>query len=81
MKAFQAYASGCTATATTARQAAEKFFSFYPNKRKCSVIEGHLENGFFAVAYGRASEGKWPFSACNVTKKLAQTLPNEPKGN
>ena len=77
MKAYRAYGTNCNATAATPRQAAEAFFAQYPNKRKCSVIEGELDGHFFTVSYGRASEGKWPSSWKDVTKKVVADLPNE----
>ena len=77
MKAYQAYAHECRVTKDTPRQAADAFFAQYPNKRKCSVIEGELDGHFFTVSYGRASEGKWPASWKDVTKKAVADLPNE----
>ena len=73
-KAFQAYAAGLNCTAPTAREAAEKFFERYPTKRKCNVIEGNTEGDFFVVTYGRRSDGNWPKSYRDVTKKTASTL-------
>jgi len=62
VKAFQAHAKGSTATAETPRAAAEKFFKNFPDRRKCSVIEGAVDGPFFTIKYGRKSEGEWPQS-------------------
>mgnify|MGYP006393176841 FL=1 len=63
MKAFRASAAGgFGVTADTPRQAALALFDKHPEKRKCDVIEGEADGHFFTVAYGRASEGKWPKS-------------------
>ena len=59
----------------TPRQAAQAFFEKYPNKRKCFIIEGK-DGFFFTVTYGRYSEGKWPSSYKDVTKKMVDTLPD-----
>lgn len=75
MKAYQAYASNCTATAETPRAAAIKFFADFPNKRKCNITEGETDGRFFTVRYGRKSEGDWPQSWKDITKKTANTLP------
>ena len=40
------------------------------------VIEGEADGHFFTVAYGRASEGKWPKSWKNVTRKTISDLPD-----
>ena len=77
MKAFQAYASGgfCTA-AETPRKAAESFFSRFPSKRKCNIIEGESDGHFFTVTYGRTSEGQWPMSIKDVTRGGVAALPD-----
>ena len=75
MQGFKAYALGCSAMATTPKAAAIKFFTMYPTKRKCDVIAGESNNGFFTVTYGRASVGEWPQFYKAVTKKTANTLP------
>lgn len=76
-KAFQAYASGAgTATAQSARKAAQKFFATFPGKRKCTVTEGTVDGIFFTVVYGRASDGEWPQRFADVTKKTVDTLPD-----
>lgn len=72
MKAYQAYAKGSTATAATPRKAAEKFFSDFPTKRKCDVIEGEANGLFFTVSYGNV----WPLSWKGVTKKNSIELPD-----
>ena len=76
MKAYRASATGCGVTSYTPKAAAEKFFSAFPNKRKCDIIEGETDGQFFTVAFGRASEGKWPQQWKNVTKKQASDLPD-----
>lgn len=76
MKAYQAYAEGvATVVRGTPREAAVAFFEQHPRKRKCRVIEGTLDAGFFTVRYGRASEGDWPQSWKDVTKQSAGELP------
>ena len=77
MKAYQAYAHECRVTKATPRQAAEAFFAQWPNKRKCNVIDGETDGQFFTVHYGRKSEGKWPSSWRDVTKKMVAELPDE----
>jgi hypothetical protein len=78
MKAFQAYAKGCrTTSAASPRAAAEAFFVAFPDKRKCNVIEGKTDGHFFTVTYGRTSEGEWPQSYKDITKKSAANLPHE----
>lgn len=76
MKAFQAHATGATATAETPLAAAEKFFKAYPTRRKCSVIEGTVDGPFFSVRYGSKAKGEWPRSWKDVTQKTARELPN-----
>ena len=77
MKAFRASAAGGSCvTADTPRQAALALFDKHPEKRKCDVIEGEADEHFFTVAYGRASEGKWPKSWKNVTRKTISDLPD-----
>jgi hypothetical protein len=75
MKAYRASATGCGATAETPKAAAEKFFTMFPTKRKCDIIEGQTDGRFFTVTYGRASVGEWPQYYKAVTKKTADTLP------
>ena len=77
MKAYQAYGTDSRATASTPRKAATAFFERFPNKRKCTVIEGETDGQFFTVHYGRKSEGKWPSSWRDVTKKMVSELPDE----
>jgi len=74
MKAYQAYAKGCAVTAPTAREVAEKFFAKWPGKRKCNITEGETDGYFFTVRYGRSSEGEWPQSWRDVTKKTVGEL-------
>lgn len=73
-KAFQAYGNAGTVTKSTAREAATAYFEAFPKSRKCSVIEGETDGQFFTVTYGRKSEGQWPESYKDVTKKQAATL-------
>ena len=75
MKGFKAYAPGHSVMAETPRDAAIKFFTMYPTKRKCDVIAGESRDGFFTVTYGRASVGEWPQYYKAVTKKTAIDLP------
>ena len=75
-KAFQAYRDGGTVTASSARKAAAEFFKRFPSKRKCNVMEGSIDGQFFTVFYGRTSEGDWPQSYRDVTKKTMIELPD-----
>jgi hypothetical protein len=76
--AYQAYGSGTErVTADTPRAAAEAYFAAFPSKRKCDLIQGERKDGFFTITFGRVSEGKWPQSFKDVTKKTAATLPDE----
>jgi peptide methionine sulfoxide reductase MsrB len=76
MKAYQAYANGFRVTKETPRQAAIAFFEAYPNKRKCSIIEGTVDGNFFTVRYGRKSTCEWPSSWKDITKKTMVDLPD-----
>ena len=76
-KAYQAYATGASVTRDTPREAAKAFFEAFPNKRKCNVTEGETDGLFFTVAYGRSSEGQWPQSWKDVTKKTVDQLPDK----
>lgn len=73
--AFQAYGKAGRVTADTPRAAAVEYFARFPASRKCNVIEGTQDGPFFTVSYGRASEGKWPSSYKDVTKRAAAGLP------
>jgi len=73
-KAYRASGTGCGVTASTPREAAAAFFNTWPNKRKCDIVEGESDGGFFSVRYGRASEGEWPQSWKDVTKKTLDSL-------
>jgi hypothetical protein len=76
MKQFQAYASGVYGVvADSPKAAALLFFETYPTKRKCNLIEGIKDGHFFSVTYGRASDGNWPQSFKDITKKGAALLP------
>lgn len=76
MKAFQAYGPAGKVTRETAKQAAEAYFSEFPKSRKCDVIQGEDDGLFFTVTYGRKSDGKWPLSYKNVTRKTISELEN-----
>lgn len=75
MKAFQAYSTHGRNTAQSPKAAAIQHFQQFPKARKCNIISGETDGAFFVVTYGRASEGKWPSSYKNVTKKTSQDLP------
>lgn len=75
-KAFRASGTDGHVTEATPKKAAQKFFEQFPTKRKCDIIEGQADGHFFTVAYGRASEGKWPQSYKDVTKKMIDGLPD-----
>lgn len=76
MKAFQAYgADGAKVTRPTPREAASAFFEQNPTKRKCDIVEGTIDGHFFTVRYGRSSEGDWPQSWKDVTKRTVHVLP------
>lgn len=77
MKAFQAYSGGNTATAPTPRKAAEKFFSDFPKKRKCDVVEGEADGNFFIVTCNLRRENRAPKRFNGVTRKSVATLPDE----
>ena len=77
MKAYKAYGTDGHVTADTPRNAALAFFAKYPSKRKCDVIEGTYDGLFFTITYGRRSEGKWPASWKDLTKKTANNLPEQ----
>jgi hypothetical protein len=77
MKAYRASDSkGSGFTALTPKQAAIKFFTNFPTKRKCDIIEGESKDGFFTVTFGRASEGQWPQQYKEITKKMIDSLPD-----
>ncbi|MFT0546987.1 hypothetical protein ACMHYO_11665 [Allopusillimonas ginsengisoli] len=73
-RAFQAYGRAGRVTRPTAKEAATAYFEAFPTSRKCDVVEGEANGGFFTVRYGRYSEGDWPKSYKNVTKSQASTL-------
>ena len=79
MKAYQAYAGNKygTKTANTPKAAAIAFFSTHPSARKCNIVEGESDGAFFTVRYGRASQGEWPQSWKEVTRKTVCNLPGE----
>jgi hypothetical protein len=74
-KAYRASATGgYGVTADTPRAAALKFFEKFPNKRKCSVMEGTVDGVFFTMTFGPAPN--WPQSWKDVTAKTAAALPS-----
>lgn len=73
---FQAYGTAGRVTRDNPRAAAMAYFEQFRGSRKCNVVEGRIEGGFFVVAYGRASTGSWPYSEHDVTKSRAASLPN-----
>lgn len=74
---FQAYsATNGRRAADTPKAAARAFFAAFPKARKCNIIEGKSEGGFFTVTYGRKSNGEWPQSFKDVTKRSAENLPD-----
>ena len=62
-------------TGPTARAAAQAYFERYPNSRKCSVFSGWLDGEFFIMRFGKISEGDWPTTYRDVTKKTVNDLP------
>jgi hypothetical protein len=78
--AYRAYGAkgSFSLAAKTARRAAEAFFEAHPSRRKCNVIQGVSEGGFFTTAYTR---GNWPLSYKDVTRQTVASLPDvEDKG-
>jgi len=75
MKEFQAYGNAGRVTKSSPRQAALAYFEQFPSSRKCNVVEGKTDGHFFTVTYGRTSNGEWPQSYKDVTKKTANNLP------
>lgn len=75
MREFQAYASKRTAAyAPTPEAAVARFWELNPTARKCNVVEGESDGHFFSIRYGRYSEGDWPMSANDVTRKTDVAL-------
>ena len=74
MKAYQAWGPAGKVTGDTPANAATLYFQKFPRARKCDVTEGEDDGVFFTVTYGRKSDGQWPRSWKNVTKKMASTL-------
>lgn len=62
-------------TEPTARKAAQTYFERFPKSRKCSLFSGWLDGGFFFMRFGKISEGDWPTSYRDVTKKTVNDLP------
>ena len=77
MRAFQAYSNGnFRVTCETPRAAALAFFKQFPEKRKCTIVEGDANDRFFTITYCLLN-GKKPQRWENVTKGMAATLPGE----
>jgi hypothetical protein len=76
-RAFQAYGTAGKVTAKNPRSAALAYFEKFPNSRKCSVVEGIDDGLFFTVVFGRKSDGEWPESFKDVSKKGADILPGD----
>lgn len=76
IKAFKAYGNSGHVTRGTAKQAATAYFEEFPSSRKCNVIEGYVEGDFFIVTYGKTSEGNWPLSYKDITKKTVCQIQN-----
>ena len=76
-KCFRATGANGTRARTlaTPRDAALAFFETNPKARKCNVIEGWTDGVCFTIVFGRASEGEWPQSWKDVTKRTAADLP------
>ena len=78
MSAYQAYGKAGRVTRDTPRAAALAYFDSFPSSRKCNVVQGKKDGEFFTVTYGLASDGQWPTSYKDVTKKTAGDLPAWP---
>ena len=74
-KAFQAYAAQGSVTAATPREAAQQFFTKYPNRRKCDVVEGTHDGQCFTRVVGLRA-GNRTVAFYDVTKKTAADLPS-----
>lgn len=75
MTAYRAYGKSGHVTHATPRAAALAYFDSFPASRKCNVVQGKVDGQFFTVTYGLASDGQWPTSYKDVTKKTAGDLP------
>ena len=77
MKMYKAFAANnrSAAAQNSPRAAAEAFFAAHPAARKCNITEGECDGAFFTIRYGRASQGEWPYSVKDVTKKTVGELP------
>ena len=78
MIAYQAYGKAGRVTRDTPRAAAQAYLDSYPSTRKCNDVQGKMDGEFFTVTYGLASDGQWPTSYKDVTKKTAGDLPAWP---
>lgn len=79
MKAFQAYGKAGRAYGATPQEAGRAYFDAFPTSRKCDIVAGVRDGGFFTITYGRASAGEWPESYKDVTRKSVATLPGGTK--
>ena len=74
--AYRASAKGgFGVTADTPKKAAQAFFAQFPEKRKCNILQGEVEGQFFVVKYGQKSQGEWPASFKDISKKQVDGLP------
>ena len=75
-KAIGKYFSESAPCAATPRAAAQSFFALHPDKRKCAVQEGVLEQGFFRVTYSLVAGSSKPRVFEGVTRKTILQLPD-----
>ena len=75
-KAIGKYFSESGQCAQTPRAAAQSFFALHPDKRKCCVYEGVLEQGFFRVSYSLVGGTSMPRVFEGITRKTMLELPN-----
>ena len=76
VKAFKAHGKAGHVTRETAKAAALAFFAEFPSSRKCNIIQGEIDGGFFFVTYVKSSNGEWPMSYKDVTKKTVHQIQN-----
>lgn len=76
---FSAYGKQGRVVADSPAQAARGYFERFPSSRKCTVVEGHIEGGFFVTSYGGGLSygyaSNWPQSFRDVTRKTLESLP------
>lgn len=61
---------GANYVGSSPKEAAEGYFSKYPNKRKCDVHEGLIDGHFFTLVMRKNSQ-RWK----DITKKTFSSLP------